>query len=202
MASPLELLLRPVAEILNRNITETTPARELVSELSGATIAIRARETALSTFFSFENEIVTLSTEYLDDPDVVITGSLVTLTKMIGGGGEAAIRNGDVDLTGDAATAQRFQKLLDYAKPDIEEELSRIIGDVAAHRLAQFAHGIGDWARETRSTMGSNVREYLQEESRDVPTRYEVDRFTQRVGTLRDDVERIAARLNRLEGER
>ena len=202
MASPLELLLRPVAEILNRNIAETTPARELVSELSGATIAIRARETALSTFFSFEDEIVTLSTEYLDDPDVVITGSLVTLTKMIGGGGEAAIRNGDVDLTGDAATAQRFQKLLDYAKPDIEEELSRIIGDVAAHRLAQFAHGIGDWARETRSTMGSNVREYLQEESRDVPTRYEVDRFTQRVGTLRDEVERIAARLNRLEGER
>jgi ubiquinone biosynthesis protein UbiJ len=202
MTSPLEVLLRPVAEILNRNIAETTPARELAIELDGATIAIRARETALSAFFSFEDEIIALSTEYLDEPDVVISGSLVTLTKMIGGGGEAAIRNGDVDLSGDAATAQRFQRLLDYAKPDIEEELSRIIGDVAAHRLAQVARGIGDWARETRSTMGSNVREYLQEESRDVPTRYEVDRFTQRVGTLRDDVERIAARLNRLEGER
>jgi ubiquinone biosynthesis protein UbiJ len=49
--------------------------------------------------------------------------------------------------------------------------------------------------------MGSNVREYLQEESRDVPTRYEVERFTQRVGTLRDDVERIAARINRLQGD-
>ena len=202
MASPLEVLLRPVAEILNRNIGETTPARELMSELNGTTIAIRARETALSTFFSFEGESVALSTEYLEDPDVVITGSLVTLTKMIGGGGEAAIRNGEVDLTGDAATAQRFQQLLDYAKPDIEEELSRIIGDIAAHRFAQIARGIGDWARATRSTMGSNVREYLQEESRDLPTRYEVDRFTQRVGTLRDDVERIAARLKRLEGER
>ena len=49
--------------------------------------------------------------------------------------------------------------------------------------------------------MGDNVREYLQEESRDVPTRYEVDRFTQRVGALRDDVERIAARLNRMQGD-
>ena len=46
--------------------------------------------------------------------------------------------------------------------------------------------------------MGGNIREYLQEESRDVPTRYEVDRFTKQVGTLRDDVERVAARLNRL----
>jgi ubiquinone biosynthesis protein UbiJ len=200
MAGPLEALLRPVAEILNRNIAEITPARELARELSGATIVIRARETCISTFFTFGDDTVTLATEYTEEPDVVITGSLLTLTKMIGGGGEAAIRNGDVDLTGDAATAQRFQKLLEFAKPDIEEEMSRIIGDVAAHRLAQVARGIGDWARETRSTMGNNVREYLQEESRDVPTRYEVDRFTQRVGALRDDVERIAARLNRLEG--
>jgi ubiquinone biosynthesis protein UbiJ len=200
MAGPLEALLRPVAEILNRNIAETTPARELASELSGATIAIRARETSINTFFTFGDDAVTLGTEYAEDPDVVITGSLLTLTKMIGGGSEAAIRNGDVDLTGDAATAQRFQKLLEFAKPDIEEEMSRIIGDVAAHRLAQVARGIGDWARETRSTMGDNVREYLQEESRDVPTRYEVDRFSQRVGTLRDDVERVAARLSRLEG--
>ena len=200
MAGPLEALMRPVAEILNRNIAETTPARELASELSGATIAIRARQTCISTFFTFGDDAVTLGTEYAEDPDVVITGSLLTLTKMIGGGSEAAIRSGDVDLTGDAATAQRFQKLLEFAKPDIEEEMSRIIGDVAAHRLAQVARGIGDWARETRSTMGDNVREYLQEESRDVPTRYEVDRFSQRVGTLRDDVERVAARLSRLEG--
>jgi ubiquinone biosynthesis protein UbiJ len=47
--------------------------------------------------------------------------------------------------------------------------------------------------------MGGNIREYLQEESRDVPTRYEVERFSQQVGILRDDVERIAARLSRLE---
>jgi ubiquinone biosynthesis protein UbiJ len=57
------------------------------------------------------------------------------------------------------------------------------------------------WARDARSTMGNNVREYLQEESRDLPTRYEVDRFSVRLGVLRDDVERLAARLRRLEGE-
>ncbi len=201
MANPLEVLLRPVADILNRNIAETTPARELASELNGATIAIRARDTALNMYFIFDEDVVALSIDYSDDPDVVITGSLVTLARMMGGAGEAAIRGGDVDLTGDAATAQRFQKLLDFAKPDLEEELSRIVGDVAAHRLAEFARGVGSWAREARSTMGSNVREYLQEESREVPTRYEVDRFTQQVGTLRDDVERIAARLSRLESD-
>jgi ubiquinone biosynthesis protein UbiJ len=46
--------------------------------------------------------------------------------------------------------------------------------------------------------MGDNIREYLQEESRDTPSRYEVERFTAKVNTLRDDVARVEARLNRL----
>ena len=202
MASPLEVLLRPIADVLNRNIAEITPAREIASELNGTTVAIRVRDTALGAYFVFADDVIALSTEYTDDPDVVITGSLITLARMMKGSGEAAIRSGDVDLTGDAATAQRFQKLLDLAQPDIEEEMSRVIGDVAAHRIAEIARGVGNWAREARSTMGGNIREYLQEESRDVPTRYEVDRFTQQVGTLRDDVERVAARLDRLESNR
>lgn len=199
MPDPLEALLRPIAEVLNRNIAETTPARELAAQLDGKTVAIRVRDTALAMYFVFDQDIVTLATEFDADPDVVITGSLVTLARMAGGAGAQAIRDGDIDLTGDAATAQRFQTLLDHAKPDVEEELSRVIGDVAAHQLAEFARGVGNWARGARSTMGDNIREYLQEERRDLPTRYEVEQFSQRVGELRDDVERIAARLKRLE---
>jgi len=199
MPDPLEALLRPIAEVLNRNIAETTPARELATQLDGKTVAIRVPDTALAMYFVFDQDIVTLATEFDADPDVVITGSLVTLARMAGGAGAQAIRDGDIDLTGDAATAQRFQTLLDHAKPDVEEELSRVIGDVAAHQLAEFARGVGNWVRGARSTMGDNIREYLQEERRDLPTRYEVEQFSQRVGKLRDDVERIAARLKRLE---
>lgn len=202
MANPLEALLRPVAEILNRNIAETTPARELVSALNDSTIAIRVRDTSLSTYFSFADDLVLLRTEYKDDPDVVISASLVTLGRMLASPDERLIRSGDVELTGDAVTAQRFQKLLGYAKPDVEEELSRVVGDVAAHRLAEFGRGIRSWASAARSTMGDNVREYLQEESRDLPTRYEVDRFSSRLAVLRDDVERLAARLRNFEDGR
>ena len=50
--------------------------------------------------------------------------------------------------------------------------------------------------------MGANIREYLQEESQDVPSRYEVDRFADKVNDLRDDVERLEARISHLQGER
>jgi ubiquinone biosynthesis protein UbiJ len=202
MTSPLGALLRPIADILNRNIAEITPARALAAELAGCSVAIRVRDSALAMYFVFKEDVVTLATEHDAEPDVVISGSLLTLARMLNGGGESAIRGGDIELTGDAATAQCFQKLLEIARPDPEEELSRFIGDIAAHRIGEVVRSVGNWAREARSTMGGNIREYLQEESRNLPTRYEVERFADNVGVLRDDVERIAARLAKLEANR
>jgi len=193
--NPLEALLQPITRVLNRNIRESTRASELCERLDGKLIAIRVRDTGLAGYFEIGRNALDLTTENDGDPDVVITGSLVSLALMAG---EDAIRDGSLDLTGDAATAQAFQELLTHARPDIEEELSAVIGDAAAHGLGEFARAVGQWARETRSIMGDNIREYLQEESRDVPSRYEVEQFARDVGRLRDDVDRLAARIRRL----
>ena len=196
---PLEALLRPVAKYLNRTISEVTPARELCARLDGKVVAIRVRDTALAMYFVFDAETIELAVDSEREPDVAITASIVTLASMIGSDGAQAIRDGKVDLTGNAGAAEAFRDLLAYTKPDIEEELSKFVGDAAAHRLGQLAAGLRNWALEARDTMGGNIREYLQEESRDVPSRYEVDEFARKVDALRDDVERFASRLNRLE---
>jgi ubiquinone biosynthesis protein UbiJ len=199
MTDSLELVLRPIAKLLNRNIRAATPARELCAQLNGTLVAVRIRDTALAMYFAVGDGSIVLLPDTDAEPDVVITGSLLTLAKMAGNTGEQAIRDGTLDLTGDASTARAFQRLLRLAAPDVEEELSGIIGDVAAHRLGEAARGLRNWARDARSTMGGNIREYLQEESRDVPSRYETDRFSSRVDSLRDDVDRLEARLNRLD---
>ena len=195
---PLETLLRPVANILNRNIRETTPARELCKQLDGKTIAVRVRDTALAMYFEVQDGAITLASDSESEPDVAITGSLVTLALMAGTMGEASVRDGSLDLTGDAYTAQAFQELLAYAKPDIEEELSALVGDAASHRLGELARGFGSWSRDARETVHANIWEYLQEESGNLPSRYEVERFARHVDSLRDDVARLEARLDRL----
>jgi ubiquinone biosynthesis protein UbiJ len=201
---PLEKLLRPLTGILNRNISETTPARELCRQLDGKAVAIRVRDTGLAMYFLINDEVLTLKSEIEPEPDVVLTGSLLTLAKMAGPAGDnsdgAPIRSGALDITGDAYTAQNFQQLLKYARPEMEEELSRVVGDTAAHRAGQLARGFNAWVQEVRDTIHADVREYLQEESRDVPSRYEVERFANKVDALRDDVARLEARINRLVG--
>ena len=194
----LEAALRPVSRILNSNIQDSTPARELCLQLSGTVVAIRVNNTALVAYIRVFDDALDVVTSSSEEPDIVICGSLITLAKMAGQSGEAAVRDGSLQLTGDAEQAEQFQKLLFYAKPDIEEQLSGVVGDIAAHRLGEIARGFGRWGRDTKRTMGDNIREYLQEESRDTPSRYEVERFTVEVNTLRDDVARVEARLNRL----
>jgi len=197
--NPLETLLRPVATILNRNIQDTTPARELCEQLDDKIVAVRVRDTALTMYFEINDTVVSLTTNPAAEPDVVVTGSLLTLARMAGSSGEGAVRDGSLELTGDPEMAYAFQQLLAFAKPDIEEELSALIGDAGAHRAGEIMRGVGSWAKGARRTLGANIREYLQEESADLPSRHEVERFAQQVSSLRDDVARLEARLNKFD---
>ena len=200
--NPLETLLRPLAALLNRQIQAKTPARELCAALQDRVFAVRVKDTSLAMFIIVGPGEIFLTGEFSDDPDVVVSGSLLSLARLAGRDGDAVIRDGLVDLTGDAELATQFQKLLRYGRPDLEEELSGAVGDVVAHTVSEFARNVGRWGTGVRSTMRQNVTEYLQEESRTVPSRYEADVFRKRVESLRDDVARFEARVKRLEAER
>ena len=195
----LERILQPIAALANRQIRMNTPAQELAQELEGSVVGVRVRNSALAMYFHIEDGEISLTSDYDGVPDAVITGSLLTLAQLAGRGGEEAIREGSLELAGDAALAQSFQRLLWHARPDLEEELSGVIGDVAAHGLGNLARGVSDWGRKAGSTLRQNLSEYLQEESRAVPSRYEVDKFRGDVEKVRDDVARLEARLALLE---
>ena len=60
--NPLEAALRPIANILNRNIRATTPARELCEELDGTVAAVRVRDTALAMWFVVHSDHLELET--------------------------------------------------------------------------------------------------------------------------------------------
>ena len=193
----LERLLRPLVAIVNRQIRAKTPARELVQKLDGQVVAIRVRDTALAMYFQVgpvELELIGGA----DDPDVVLTGSLLTLAGLATGS-VGNIGEGTIDLSGNVETAQGFQQLMAYGKPDLEEELSGLVGDVAARGIGDVARNVSRWSRDAHATVEQNITEYLQEESRALPSRYEVERFRDRVNVLRDDVDRLDAKLTRLE---
>jgi ubiquinone biosynthesis protein UbiJ len=89
---------------------------------------------------------------------------------------------------------------LKLARPDLEDELSKWVGDLPAHALGVAARGAGTWLKRAAAALRMNAAEYLQEESRAMPAPLEAEAFFADVEKLRDDVERAAARLDRLTG--
>ena len=146
------------------------------------------------------NTSVKLTKDAVDGqpPDAEISGTLLNLAALAGSHPEEVIQRGDVSISGDAEVAQQFRELAMLLKPDVEEELSKIIGDTPAHqalRLVRMATGFG---RRAAATGMRNVAEYLAHERRDLVPRAEAEDFYRGVERLREDLDRLEARAGLL----
>ncbi len=128
-----------------------------------------------------------------------IQGSPLALLQLARGESHRATTSTPARITGDAEIADAYRRLFALAKPDLEEELSRVVGDFPARRLAQLATRGVAWARQARRTAGENLAEYWQEESRDLVNRVELEEFLHGVDELREQADRVEARLANLE---
>jgi ubiquinone biosynthesis protein UbiJ len=191
--------LAPLESLLNRNIAASATARSLCQRLDAKVMALHVEGTPFSIYFKSQGDRMSLTTTHEGTANATLAGTPLSFLRLAGPTPEAAFRGGNVHIEGDAEVAQTFSELLRHARPDFEEELSRVIGDVAAHQVGNLARSAIGFARRAADTLALNVSEYLQEEGRDVPSRTEADEFIAGVDTLRDDVDRFEARLALIE---
>jgi ubiquinone biosynthesis protein UbiJ len=139
-------------------------------------------------------------TTYVDaEPDVVISGSLLSLARLARSSNAiGAIAGEDVQIRGDAEVARLFHEALAAVEIDWEEWLAARVGDVPAHQMGNVFRGLTAGLSGSIDRLRMDVSEYLQEETRIVPTRVEIEQFIDAVDLLRVDVDRIEARLERL----
>jgi ubiquinone biosynthesis protein UbiJ len=129
-------------------------------------------------------------------PDVTIRGTPLQLAgQLLPGGGAART---ELQITGDVELAQQFQNALRGIEPDWDELLAGWVGDSAAQRIGSALRGLHGMAREFRQDAARDTTEWLRYERALVPDRDAVGRFAADVDRLRDDAERLHARLQRL----
>jgi ubiquinone biosynthesis protein UbiJ len=196
------MLLGRLEDILNRNLAESRRALALVRQLDGRSLSLAVEGTPVALRVRAQDGRLTLAQGREGDADASLAGSPVALLALAGPAAEGALRTGGVRIEGNAEVAQKFRELLAESKPEFEEELARVLGDVAARQVANLARGLLGWGRQASGSLATNVVEFLQEEGRDVPTRTEAEEFLEGVDRLRDAAERLEARLSRLEAAR
>ena len=173
-----------------------------LGDFADKVIAIEMQDTGIILYCLPEASGINIMSQYHGEPDTIIAGRPVSLAKLGLLHDTQVMFEGEVTIRGDVELGQRFKRLLENMDIDWEEHLSRVVGDVIAHKTGHAIREMASWWRNNRERAQENSREYLQEEIQLVPSREEVETLYQDVETLRDDVARLAARIANLESRR
>lgn len=101
-------------------------------------------------------------------------------------------------VDGDAELLHRFTRLLARIGFEPAELIAKFTGDGVAQRLVGGLQSFFGWGQQSAKTLTLNTAEYLREETYDLARKVDADDWSSAVETLRDDVARLEARLNRL----
>jgi ubiquinone biosynthesis protein UbiJ len=201
--------LAAIEALLNRSIASSMQAAAIARRLNDTTLQIDVGS-RLRIRAAVSDERLALMAGGEAAADASIAGSPWSLLALLrsgtlgargtrGAGAPIGSDRGAAQIRGDAEIANRYRELFAVARPDLEEELSRLIGDMPARRVSQAAHAALSWARHAGRTAGENLAEYLQEESRDLVSKTELEEFLLGVDQLRETADRVEARLGEIE---
>jgi len=193
--TPLSLL----ETAFNNYLALDPEAPEKLTAFDGKLICIDIRGLNKRIYLLIKDRKISVLKQHDAGPDATIIGSPAALFKLgVQRDSAPLFFAGEVEIRGDTRLGRQFKSLLADMEIDWEEHLSRLIGDIAAHRVAGLVNTLKEWGESVAGNFTDDVGEYLQEESRDVVSGAEMEMFYQQVDKLRDDTERLKARIDRL----
>ena len=194
MSSTLEFALQvPWKRLVNRILRASPLAMARLSHFAGKTAEFTSGPIRLRLTVAPCGEVDIASRDAAADVSMTAKPSLLP---RLAAGDEAAFR--ETRFEGDAEFAQEIAYLARHLEWDVEEDLSKAVGDIVAHRFMAGARDLRAWSKDARQRLGENFKEYLTEERPALVPRRDAQEFLHDVDALRDDVARLEKRINRL----
>jgi ubiquinone biosynthesis protein UbiJ len=195
--SGMPLFAAGLEEACNAVLRMDPYTRSRLARLSGKSIALELRGLGLRIgLLPQQDGHLRVQVPASDAVDATLAGSpLDLLAASDDAEASRQLFAGQVQISGDSGLGQGFGRILAGLDIDWEEQLSRVLGDVAAHDLGRVARAAARYGREQRTAAASTLGEYLSEEARLTPPAAELQAFCDDVDRLHEDSDRLAARL-------
>jgi len=197
MSLPRPVLLT-LESLLNSALKLDLHSQTRALGLAGNVIEVEVKGLAAPFFVAFTTDGVRVVGQHAAGAHASIRGAPLALLRIAVTKDRKSLFSGDVVIDGDAELVQRVQSLLAGVDIDWEEHLSRLVGDVASHQIGTMANLIQTRLLGAGRSVSKDVAEYVTEEQRILPSRYEVDSFLRQIDFLRADADRIEQRIERL----
>lgn len=190
------------ARILNRLLQREEWARDRLSRQSGK--SVRFVLGSCKAALVIQSSGLVQASDPAVVPDVVLTIPLEKIAEL-----PAILRSRDASaiaavlhIEGDAGLAQVVSDLARDLRWDVEDDLSRLVGDMAATRLLSTGRLLADGARNAAERLAGNVGEFLSEESGMMASRPAFEDWTAGVQDIGSRLDRLDARIGALAGHR
>lgn len=182
-----------LTRILNHLITQNNWARGELQPFSGQTVTIHLGPTNANLTILENGGLAMAGESALSDASISLSPSLALriLAKDVSASNQ-------VQITGNTELAKALAKVLQGMRWDYEEDLSKIIGDIPATQANAFAKKTFSEAKSKVINMTEMLTEYWQEENPLIAKKRHVEAFVKDVDQLRDDVERLEKRIEKL----
>lgn len=182
---------------LNRALALDPDTRAALAPLDGQRLQLHLESPPLAMEVRVDGESLRVGPVQGDEPDLSVRagiGALLGQLPMFRAGGAPV---GRMRISGDAELARTLQRLAEGFDPDWEQPFAEALGPVIGPQVAKTLRRGFSEARVQAGGFAKASADYLSEESRDLVPRPEQQAFFDDVDTLRDRVERLAARLAR-----
>ena len=187
------LFPHPATRALNHVLRSAPLAIERLRKHAGRTAAFHVGPITLAFTVQTTGELAAAVDGAARDLDVRISPFLLP---RLAAHEEAAFR--EIEMQGDMELGEEVSFLARNLTWDAEEDLSRVVGDIAAHRIVSAARALRDWSADAGVRIAQGAAEYWTEESPLIATRVKVNTFVSGVAELRDAVERLEKRIGKL----
>ena len=183
-AAPLST---PVLAAINHLLGEADWARQMLQPFAGRKVHVAMPPLSFDLTIGEDGHLRAGAMNAPADLDILLPGATPLLALQ---GVEPVLKAARISGPADLAEALNF--VATHLRWDIEEDLSKIVGDIAAHRIVGTLDALGRWQRDASRNLFENIGEYLVEENPMLAKPADI-------GVLADDIRRLLDNLAALE---
>lgn len=194
------IMARAVEEAANRLLDLDPDTADKMAELEGRLVALKLEGPDITLYLEPRDGRLHVTDTVERKPETTIRGTPGALfASAVSEEGRRTA--GRIHIEGDAHLGRAVEGLVRRLRPDWEEPLARAFGDIVGPRIARTLREGAAWGQAAGWSLAEQLTEYLRDERRHLVTRAEMDEFVHEVDRLREAVDRLEARLRRINRE-
>ncbi len=187
-----------LTKAINHYIALDPESPKLLAPLASHTMAIVISGLDFTFHVYFHEKGLTLTSANDDIAHTTIKGSPTTFFQLMKNPQQLPLNN-DLEISGDIELGQQVRHFFQRLSVDWEELLSHYVGDHIAYGFSKNLKKLTQWLKEGKQSFLYNTDEYIHHEIQLTPSVVEIENFHDAITQLRNDVERLAMRLQQYE---